>query len=57
LNPRIPILLLNWQVLMKIYFLKLHWQILFTKIDEEPYMQEYTASQLFTKSYNLQAQM
>ena len=26
---------------MKAYFLKLHWQILLTKIDEEPYSSEY----------------
>ena len=27
---------------MKIYFLKLHWQILFTKIDEEPFLMQYS---------------
>ena len=27
---------------METYFLKLHWQILFTKIDEEPHSSEYT---------------
>ena len=36
---------------MKIYFLKLLWQILFTKIDEEPHSQEYTN---FTREYENQ---
>ena len=37
---------------MKIYFLKLHWQILFTKIDEEPHSLYYTYMHFFYKRYN-----
>ena len=38
---------LNWQVLIKIYFLKLLYHILFTKIDEKPHSSEYTHNQYF----------
>ena len=40
------LLLLNGQILMKTYFLKLLYQILFTKIDEEPISSEYSPTNI-----------
>ena len=47
---RILHLFLNEQVFVKIYFLKLLYQILFTKIDEEPISSEYSITVNFIKT-------
>ena len=36
-NSRVSFLWLNWHTFRRIYSLTLHYQILFTKIDEEPF--------------------